>query len=80
MDTTRREAVEDGCYSEPSQLSSLRTFVTVFAGDIAMEAAQLPSPPPRFKFDHRPQPEGTQNTSSLSGARSATTLQQLTGR
>lgn len=46
--TTPREAVESGAYSELSQLSGLRTFVTAFAGHIAMEAAQFPSLPSLF--------------------------------
>jgi hypothetical protein len=46
--TTPREAVTDGSYSELSQLSGLRTFVTAFAGHVATEAAQFPSPPPLF--------------------------------
>jgi hypothetical protein len=80
--TTRRGAVEDDYYSLPSQVSSLRKFVTAFAGDIAMDAAQFHYYPPCFKVDHRPPPEGTHstNTSSLSGARSTQTPQQLIGR
>lgn len=40
---TSRTAVRTGSYEELSELSSLRTFVTSFAGHIAAEAARLPA-------------------------------------
>lgn len=38
--TTPREAIDSGDYSELSELSGLKNFVTLFAGHIAMEAAR----------------------------------------
>ncbi|WP_305823715.1 PaeR7I family type II restriction endonuclease [Massilia brevitalea] len=49
--TTPREAIEDGAYTELSQLTGLRTFLTAFAGHVATEAAQHPSPPPPSLFN-----------------------------
>lgn len=42
--TTPSTAADSGDYSELSELSGLKTFVTTFAGHIAAEAARNPAP------------------------------------